>query len=77
MSNNSKFSRRTVMQGLAGAGALGVVSSPMAITKALAAGKVTIGFIYVGAKDDYGYNQAHADARWRTPPYQSSRAVVS
>ena len=24
------------------------------------AGDVTIGFIYVGPKDDYGYNQAHA-----------------
>src|SRR5262245_10929224 len=28
----------------------------------LAAGEeVTIGFIYVGPKDDYGYNQAHAE----------------
>ena len=25
------------------------------------AGDLTIGFIYVGAKDDYGYNQAHAE----------------
>jgi basic membrane protein A and related proteins len=24
------------------------------------AGDLTIGFIYVGPKDDYGYNQAHA-----------------
>ena len=22
---------------------------------------MTVGFIYVGTKDDYGYNQAHAD----------------
>ena len=27
----------------------------------LAAASTTIGFIYVGAKDDYGYNQAHAE----------------
>lgn len=26
-----------------------------------AADKVSMGFIYVGAKDDYGYNQAHAE----------------
>jgi basic membrane protein A len=25
-------------------------------------GKLTVGFIYVGPKDDYGYNQAHAEA---------------
>src|SRR6478672_7116365 len=26
-----------------------------------AAGGLTVGFIYVGPKDDYGYNQAHAE----------------
>jgi basic membrane lipoprotein Med (substrate-binding protein (PBP1-ABC) superfamily) len=26
---------------------------------------LTAGFIYVGPKDDYGYNQAHAEARQR------------
>ncbi len=30
-------------------------------TPALAADKVAMGFIYVGPKDDYGYNQAHAE----------------
>ncbi len=29
--------------------------------KGAAAGDLTIGFIYVGPKDDYGYNQAHAE----------------
>lgn len=28
---------------------------------AVAADKVTMGFLYVGPKDDYGYNQAHAE----------------
>jgi simple sugar transport system substrate-binding protein len=28
---------------------------------ARAAGEVTVGFIYVGPRDDYGYNQAHAE----------------
>lgn len=29
--------------------------------QALAAGDLTVGFIYVGPKDDFGYNQAHAE----------------
>jgi basic membrane lipoprotein Med (substrate-binding protein (PBP1-ABC) superfamily) len=39
-------------------------SSPGAPAAAAAPadGKLTVGFIYVGAKDDYGYNQAHAEA---------------
>lgn len=52
------FSRRGFLQSsaaLAGAGALG--------TPAFAGGhgKLTVGFIYVGPKDDFGYNQAHAE----------------
>jgi basic membrane protein A len=31
------------------------------VTSLYAADKVTMGFIYVGPKDDYGYNQAHAE----------------
>ncbi|WP_102223019.1 BMP family ABC transporter substrate-binding protein [Acidimangrovimonas sediminis] len=53
------LSRRAFLRtsaGLAGATALGTL--PMA---ARAAGKLTVGFIYVGAKDDYGYNQSHAE----------------
>ena len=30
-------------------------------TNASGAGPLTVGFIYVGPKDDYGYNQAHAE----------------
>jgi len=30
-------------------------------SRALAQAAVTVGFIYVGPKDDYGYNQAHAE----------------
>jgi basic membrane protein A and related proteins len=49
-----KFARyiRTVVLGLI-AGAF--------LNHASAADKVTMGFIYVGPKDDYGYNQAHAE----------------
>ncbi len=48
-------SRRRLLQGAGAAAAL-------AATGARAAAKpVTIGFIYVGPKGDYGYNQAHAE----------------
>lgn len=68
--NTSSISRRQLMRGLLAAGAFGATSriwtgctpsptnqattSPSAAAKALA-----IGFIYVGPKDDFGYNQAH------------------
>jgi simple sugar transport system substrate-binding protein len=40
--------------------ALGIVL--LCATQALA-GDITMGFIYVGPKDDYGYNQAHAEGK--------------
>jgi basic membrane protein A len=53
--NFGKISRRHLLQGSAAltlGSALGVRSA--------AAADTTIGFIYVGSRDDYGYNQAHA-----------------
>lgn len=58
MSFGSHFSRRQFLQMTAAGAALGTGVLP--IRPALAAG-ATIGFIYVGPKDDYGYNQAHAE----------------
>jgi len=52
-----KISRRTFLQGTA-AGLVAVGSSSQL---ALAA-NVTIGIVYVGPRDDYGWNQAHAVA---------------
>ena len=49
------FSRRHL---LGGAAALSLGTLPFG--RARAAGALTVGFIYVGPKDDYGYNQAHA-----------------
>ncbi|ABY30100.1 basic membrane lipoprotein [Methylorubrum extorquens PA1] len=49
------FSRRHL---LGGAAALSLGALPFG--RARAAGPLTVGFIYVGPKDDYGYNQAHA-----------------
>jgi simple sugar transport system substrate-binding protein len=52
---NPGLSRRTLLSGL-GAGALAATIQPAE------AANLVVGFIYVGAKDDYGYNQAHAEA---------------
>jgi simple sugar transport system substrate-binding protein len=52
-------SRRNLLKALALAGALG----PAASLRAFAQGKkLVIGVIYVGPRDDYGYNQAQAQA---------------
>ena len=51
--------RRRVVAGL-GAGAGLLASGRLAPARA-APKPLTVGFIYVGPKDDYGYNQAHAE----------------
>ena len=54
---NTAMTRRAVLAG-AGAGAA-VLSSGLT---ARAAGTVTVGIVYVGPRDDFGWNQAHAEA---------------
>src|SRR5437867_7433863 len=54
-----RLDRRELLLGLAGAGALGALA---AASRALGADKLTVGVIYVGPRDDYGYNQAQAEA---------------
>ncbi|MGM9490835.1 BMP family ABC transporter substrate-binding protein [Ideonella sp. YS5] len=56
MAQQQDWSRR---EWLAGAGALAAsgLAGPVWAQKPL-----TVGFIYVGPRDDYGYNQAHAEA---------------
>ncbi|HVY14066.1 MAG TPA: BMP family ABC transporter substrate-binding protein [Rhodopila sp.] len=56
---SASFSRRTLLQGAAVLSAAATLGVP---EKAQAAKDLVVGFIYVGAKDDYGYNQAHAQA---------------
>src|ERR1700722_12595854 len=51
------LSRRRLLAGAAGLAAAGLSGH-----KAKAAKELVVGFIYVGPKDDYGYNQAHAEA---------------
>ena len=50
-----QISRRRMMQGTAAL----MLGASLPAGRALAA-DTTIGFIYVGSRDDYGYNQAHA-----------------
>ena len=55
--------RRTALKGLAGMG-LGIMAGGFGVSEiAAAAKKVTMGFIYVGPRDDYGYNQAHFEGK--------------
>ena len=56
MSDHRVLSRRHVLQGIAASTALVPLGSRSAFAKDL-----VVGFIYVGPKDDYGYNQAHAE----------------
>ncbi|MEB3359783.1 MAG: BMP family ABC transporter substrate-binding protein [Synechococcales bacterium] len=66
-----RFTRRQVMRGLLATTAFGMTakfgtacsSSAPSGEESAAGGSepITIGFIYVGPKDDYGYNQAHAE----------------
>ena len=49
--------RRGLLGGVAGTAALGLAGGVAQAQKPL-----VLGFIYVGPRDDYGYNQAHAEA---------------
>jgi basic membrane protein A len=57
----SPLNRRDSLKTLAALGAAGSLGSWSALASAQAK-PLTIGVIYVGARDDYGYNQAHAQA---------------
>jgi simple sugar transport system substrate-binding protein len=56
-----RVSRRDVLRGLGAAGALAALA-PLRPRAAAAQGKLVVGVIYVGPRDDYGYNQAQAQA---------------
>ena len=51
-----RLTRRSLLASTAAVGAASVL--PKA---AMAQDALTVGFIYVGPKDDFGYNQAHAE----------------
>ncbi|CAN7166463.1 BMP family ABC transporter substrate-binding protein [Variovorax paradoxus] len=57
----SQINRRDSLKSLAALGAAGTLGGWSALAGAQAK-PLTVGVIYVGARDDYGYNQAHAMA---------------
>jgi simple sugar transport system substrate-binding protein len=59
MSKHISVSRRALLAGMGGAG-LAAAASSLPFARARAATPV-VGFIYVGPRDDFGYNQAHAE----------------
>ena len=64
MSESHKLTRRQVLKGAAAAGALGMLGSLDWVDQAWGASdKVKMGFIFVGPRDDYGYNQAHFEGK--------------
>ena len=60
MTDRFMLNRRQLLKTSAAGAALGLASASFPISRAFAAA-ATVGFIYVGPKDDYGYNQAHAE----------------
>jgi len=64
MSNDkTNIGRRNLLKGIAAAGTVGALGG-FGISSVLAAPKtVNMGFIYVGPRDDYGYNQSHFEGK--------------
>jgi basic membrane protein A len=60
MTRLKQISRREILKSTSSALAAATVGSILPTRSAFAADLV-VGFIYVGPKDDYGYNQAHAE----------------
>ena len=58
--SNKHFNRRDTLKSLAALGAAGTLGSYAGLAQAQK--PITVGVIYVGPRDDYGYNQAQAQA---------------
>ena len=56
-----EVSRRTLIK-TAALGLAGAMLNGGALGRAFAAQDLTVGIVYVGARDDFGWNQAHAVA---------------
>ena len=63
----SQYTRRDTLKSLAALSALG--AAPLAFAQK----PLTVGVIYVGPRDDYGYNQAQAEAAAALPMHPSMR----
>ncbi len=64
MAPSHKLTRRQVLKGTAAVGALGMLGGLGWLGQAWGAqDKVKMGFLFVGPRDDYGYNQAHFEGK--------------
>jgi basic membrane protein A len=59
MAMDMRIDRRGLLKSAGAAAALGTLGGTLPLRRAFAK-DFTVGFIYVGPHDDYGYNQAHA-----------------
>ncbi len=59
MSRNSKFTRRQVLEGSGNIIAAGSVLAMLPSLAAAAMKSMTVSFVYVGPRQDFGWNQAH------------------
>ena len=57
----SPLSRRSLLKAGAAAGLAGTMPG-LGARRAAAAGTATVGFVYVGPKNDFGFNQSHAQS---------------
>jgi simple sugar transport system substrate-binding protein len=71
--STGRMSRREALGYLGAAGALGALA-PWRVGRAAAADKLIVGVIYVGPRDDYGYNQAQAQAAAEIKKLPGSRS---
>jgi basic membrane protein A len=60
MARSDSFNRRDVLKGVGAVGATAALGGLSGLAQAQA--PITVGFIYVGPRDDYGYNQAQAES---------------
>ena len=61
MSQGQRLSRRSALQIMAATGAAGTLASVWTVSEAVAQRSMVCGAIYVGPKDDFGWNQGHAE----------------
>jgi basic membrane protein A len=73
MSKHATVTRRILLAGLGGVGATAITSG-LPFGRARAATPV-VGFIYVGPRDDFGYNQAHAEGAAAVKKMKSVKVV--
>lgn len=67
--------RRNVLKGLAALGMTSAISGLTITSAQAAARKVKMGFIYVGPRDDYGYNQSHFEGKSAVAKLNWAKAV--